>query len=78
MKNIMAAALWAGILVQIVAQTLLWERVNKLEQEPKKEKPEESRSGASPDYWEKLWNKGLEGIMSYGVADARGERQGGE
>ena len=78
MKNIMAAALWAGILIQVVAQALLWERLNKLEQEPKREKPEESQGGTSPDYWEKLWAKGLEGIMSYGVADALGRREGGE
>ena len=78
MKNIMAAALWAGILIQVVAQAFLWERLNRLEQEPKREKPEESQSGTSPDYWEKLWAKGLEGIMSYGVADALGRRGGGE
>ena len=71
MKNIITAALWGGILVQLAAQILLWDRVKKLE--------EEEKSGESPAIaeasWEKLWARGLEGIMSYSVADARGERQ---
>lgn len=72
MKNIITAALWGGILVQLIAQILLWDRVKKLE--------EEEKSGESPAIpeaasWEKLWARGLEGIMSYSVADARGERQ---
>ena len=71
MKNIITAALWGGILVQLIAQILLWDRVKKLE--------EEEQSGESPAIpeasWEKLWARGLEGIMSYSVADARGERQ---
>ena len=71
MKNIITAALWGGILVQLAAQILLWDRVKKLE--------EEAKSGESPAIpeasWEKLWARGLEGIMSYSVADARGERQ---
>ena len=35
MKNIITAALWAGILTQLAAQALLWDRVKKLEQEQK-------------------------------------------
>ena len=74
MKNIITAALWGGILVQLAAQILLWDRVKKLE--------EEEKSGESPAIpeasWEKLWARGLEGIMSYGVADALGRREGGE
>lgn len=74
MKNIITAALWGGILVQLAAQILLWDRVKKLEEEEKsKESP------AIPEAsWEKLWARGLEGIMSYSVADARGERQDGQ
>ena len=71
MKNIITAALWGGILVQLAAQILLWDRVKKLEEEEKS-----GESPASPEAsWEKLWARGLEGIMSYSVADARGERQ---
>ena len=33
MKNIITAALWGGILVQLAAQILLWDRVKKLEEE---------------------------------------------
>ena len=71
MKNIITAALWGGILVQLIAQILLWDRVKKLEEEEKsKESPIIPEAS-----WEKLWARGLEGIMSYSVADARGERQ---
>lgn len=78
MKNIMTAALWAGIMVQLAAQVLLWDRMKKLERAPEEEKPAESPAFLEPESWEKLWAKGLEGIMSYGVADARGERQDGQ
>lgn len=72
MKNIITAALWGGILVQLAAQILLWDRVKKLEEE---EKSKESPAIPEAASWEKLWARGLEGIMSYSVADARGERQ---
>lgn len=72
MKNIITAALWGGILVQLAAQILLWDRVKKLEEE---EKSKESPAVPEAASWEKLWARGLEGIMSYSVADARGERQ---
>lgn len=72
MKNIITAALWGGILVQLIAQILLWDRVKKLEEE---EKSKESPAIPEAASWEKLWARGLEGIMSYSVADARGERQ---
>lgn len=72
MKNIITAALWGGILVQLAAQILLWDRVKKLEEE---EKSGESTAIPEAASWEKLWARGLEGIMSYSVADARGERQ---
>ena len=78
MKNIITAALWAGILTQLAAQVLLWDRVKKLEREQKEKPAEGSPAILETDAWEKLWAKGLEGIMSYGVADARGERRNGE
>ena len=76
MKNIFAAALFAAVLSLSAAQSLLRERVNRLEQERKEEeKTGETRSAAFSDALDKLWCGGLEGIMSYSVADARGERQ---
>ena len=78
MKNIITAALWAGILTQLAAQVLLWDRVKKLEREQKEKPAEENPAVLETESWEKLWAKGLEGIMSYGVADARGERRNGE
>ena len=78
MKNIITAALWAGFLVQAGVQVLLWDRVKKLEQEPKEKPAEENPAVLETESWEKLWAKGLEGIMSYGVDDARGERRNSE
>ena len=76
MKNIFAATLFAAVLSLSAAQSLLRERVNRLEQERKEaEKTGETRSAAVSDALDKLWCRGLEGIMSYSVADARGERQ---
>ena len=74
MKNIITAALWGGILVQLAAQILLWDRVKKLE--------EEEKSGESPAIpeasWEKLWQEGLNGIMSYGISNAVGKKRSDE
>ncbi|MCI7742297.1 MAG: hypothetical protein MSO56_08375 [Clostridiales bacterium] len=79
MKNIFAAALFAAVLSLSAAQSLLRERVNRLEQERKEEeKTGETRSAAVSDALDKLWCRGLEGIMSYGMNDALGKREAEE
>ncbi len=79
MKNIFAAALFAAVLSLSAAQSLLRERVNRLEQERKEaEKTGETRSAAVSDALDKLWCGGLEGIMSYGMNDALGKREAEE
>ena len=78
MKNIITAALWAGFLVQAGVQVLLWDRVKKLEQEPKEKPAEENPAVLETESWEKLWARGLEGIMSYGMNDALGKREAEE
>ena len=76
MKNIFAAALFAAVLSLSAGQSLLRERLNKLEQEQKTaEKTGENQAAPGTEGLDKLWCRGLEGIMSYSVADARGERQ---
>ena len=79
MKNIFAAALFAAVLSLSAAQSLLRERVNRLEQERKEEeKTGETHSAAVSDTLDKLWCGGLEGIMSYGMNDALGKREAEE
>ena len=79
MKKIFAAALFAAVLSLSAGQSLLRERLNKLEQEQKTaEKTGETRSTAVSDALDKLWCRGLEGIMSYGMNDALGKREAEE
>lgn len=79
MKNIFAATLFAAVLSLSAAQSLLRERVNRLEQERKEEeKTGETQSAAVSDTLDKLWCGGLEGIMSYGMNDALGKREAEE
>lgn len=47
----------------------------------KKEKPEEPepvKPDEYQDYLEKLWQEGLNGIMSYGISNAAGKRRSDE
>lgn len=47
----------------------------------KKEKPEETepvKPDEYQDYLEKLWQEGLNGIMSYGISNAAGKRRSDE
>lgn len=79
MKNIFAAALFAAVLSLSAGQSLLRERVNKLEQEQKTaEKTGENQAAPGTEGLDKLWCRGLEGIMSYGMNDALGKREAEE
>lgn len=45
----------------------------------RKEKPEEPvKKDEYADYLEKLWQEGLNGIMSYGLSNAAGKRRSDE
>ena len=47
----------------------------------RKEKPEEPepvKTDEYADYLEKLWQEGLNGIMSYGISNAAGKRRSDE
>lgn len=44
----------------------------------KAEKPEEKKHDEYEDYLEKLWQQGLNGIMSYGIDNAMGKRRSDE
>ena len=78
MKNIFVAALFAAVLSLSAAQSLLRERVNRLEQERKEEEKTGENQAPGTDGLDKLWCRGLEGIMSYGMNDALGKREAEE
>lgn len=44
----------------------------------KAETPEEKKHDEYEDYLEKLWQQGLNGIMSYGIDNAMGKRRSDE
>lgn len=44
----------------------------------KAEKPVEKKHDEYEDYLEKLWQQGLNGIMSYGIDNAMGKRRSDE
>ena len=46
--------------------------------EEKPEEPEPARQDEYQDYLEKLWQEGLNGIMSYGISNAAGKRRSDE
>ena len=47
-------------------------------QEEKPEEPEPVKTDEYADYLEKLWQEGLNGIMSYGISNAAGKRRSDE
>ena len=46
--------------------------------EEKPEEPEPVKPDEYQDYLEKLWQEGLNGIMSYGISNAVGKRRSDE
>ena len=46
--------------------------------EERPEEPEPVRQDEYQDYLEKLWQEGLNGIMSYGISNAAGKRRSDE
>ena len=46
--------------------------------EERPEEPEPARQDEYQDYLEKLWQEGLNGIMSYGISNAAGKRRSDE
>ena len=46
--------------------------------EEKPEEPEPVKTDEYADYLEKLWQEGLNGIMSYGISNAVGKRRSDE
>lgn len=46
--------------------------------EEKPEEPEPVKPDEYQDYLEKLWQEGLNGIMSYGISNAAGKRRSDE
>lgn len=50
----------------------------KKKEKPAEPEPEPVRQDEYQDYLEKLWQEGLNGIMSYGISNAAGKRRSDE
>ena len=48
------------------------------EDKPAEQEPEPIKQDEYQDYLEKLWQDGLNGIMSYGISNAAGKRRSDE
>lgn len=77
METLMFSALLltAICLAESIVLLILAARQGKTE---KPDEPEPVKTSEYEDYLEKLWQEGLNGIMSYGISNAMGKRQGGE
>ena len=50
----------------------------KKKEKPEEPEPEPVKQDEHQDYLEKLWQEGLNGIMSYGISNAAGKRRSDE
>lgn len=50
----------------------------KKEEKPAEPQPEPANQDEYQEYLEKLWQEGLNGIMSYGISNAAGKRRSDE
>lgn len=50
----------------------------KKEEKPAEHEPEPVKQDEYQEYLEKLWQEGLNGIMSYGISNAAGKRRSDE
>ena len=50
----------------------------KKEEKPAEQEPEPVKQDEYQEYLEKLWQEGLNGIMSYGISNAAGKRRSDE
>ena len=76
METLMFFVLVFIAVCQAACLTLLILTAKKKEEKP--EEPEPARQDEYQDYLEKLWQEGLNGIMSYGISNAAGKRRSDE
>ena len=76
METLMFFVLVFIAVCQAACLILLILTANKKKEKP--EEPEPARQDEYQDYLEKLWQEGLNGIMSYGISNAAGKRRSDE
>ena len=76
METVMLFVLVFIAVCQAACLILLVLTAKKKEEKP--EEPEPVKPDEYQDYLEKLWQEGLNGIMSYGISNAAGKRRSDE
>ena len=76
METLMFFVLVFIAVCQAACLILLILTAKKKEEKPKE--PEPAKPDEYQDYLEKLWQEGLNGIMSYGISNAVGKRRSDE
>ena len=76
METLMFFVLVFIAVCQAACLTLLILTAKKKEEKP--EEPEPVKPDEYQEYLEKLWQEGLNGIMSYGISNAVGKRRSDE
>ena len=78
METLMFFVLVFIAVCQAVCLILLILTAKKKKEKPAEPEPEPVRQDEYQDYLEKLWQEGLNGIMSYGISNAAGKRRSDE
>ena len=78
METLMFFVLVFIAVCQAACLILLILTAKKKKEKPAEPEPEPVRQDEYQDYLEKLWQEGLNGIMSYGISNAAGKRRSDE
>lgn len=78
METLMFCLLIFIAVCQAACLILMILTAKKKKEKPAEPEPEPVRQDEYQDYLEKLWQEGLNGIMSYGISNAAGKRRSDE
>lgn len=78
MQTLMFFVLVFIAVCQAACLTLMILTAKKKEEKPTEPEPEPIKQDEYQEYLEKLWQEGLNGIMSYGISNAAGKRRSDE
>lgn len=78
METLMFFVLVFIAVCQAACLILLILTAKKKKEKPAEPEPEPVKPDEYQDYLEKLWQEGLNGIMSYGISNAAGKRRSDE
>lgn len=78
METVMLFVLVFIAVCQAACLTLMILNAKKKKEKPADPEPEPIKQDEYQEYLEKLWQEGLNGIMSYGISNAAGKRRSDE